>query len=145
MAHGYRYQNLFFIGPYQAAASAKQPYVLDRLTIHVAFVLAKAKRDGIEESLSTGMIPCGFLIEPNRSFEEKWTELTLRRASGLGDSHHCTPGHLNMDGMASEMTKKAMNKNRKSSVWGTGPKGFFARLEKSRAFEIDYAFRNVPY
>lgn len=122
------FPNLFFPGPYQAGATANQPYILDQMAIHVAAILSKAKE--MSETYST--FELRFPVEAGENDEKLWTWETMRRAYKLFKSRFCTPGYLNLEGMLSKMDEEEAKKIVRASVWGTGVKDFVGILEEWR-------------
>ncbi|KAJ5946122.1 hypothetical protein N7454_002961 [Penicillium verhagenii] len=131
------FPNLFFTGPYQTAATANYPYILDQIAIHVAFILSQAGK--LAEASNTDLEePAAFTVEPTRDGEEKWAKLTGDMALGLQGSHYlCTPSYLNAEGLVFGMSKEQAEKFWRGSVWGKGVKDYITRLEMWRTEKIE--------
>ncbi|MCP2255445.1 putative flavoprotein CzcO associated with the cation diffusion facilitator CzcD [Prauserella aidingensis] len=88
--HGFAsngFPNLFHLGSLQNAPSVNFTHVLDEQAIHVAEVIAEARRRGVK------------LVEPTAEAETAWVE-TIRRTSPDRERFdaECTPGYYNNDG-----------------------------------------------
>ncbi|WP_262700157.1 MULTISPECIES: flavin-containing monooxygenase [Streptomyces] len=109
-SHGF--PNLFQLGPLQNASSVNYVHILDEQAIHVAEVLAEARKRGAR------------YVEPTAEAEAAWRATIREKAADLYAFHaECTPGYYNNEGMPRE----------RSESFGDGPIAFHELLRRWRA------------
>ncbi|AGP60449.1 flavin-containing monooxygenase [Streptomyces rapamycinicus] len=109
-SHGF--PNLFQLGPLQNASSVNYVHILDEQAIHVAEVLAEARKRGARH------------VEPTAEAEAAWRATIREKAADLYAFHaECTPGYYNNEGMPRE----------RSESFGDGPVAFHELLRRWRA------------
>ncbi|MFG2583826.1 flavin-containing monooxygenase [Streptomyces malaysiensis] len=109
-SHGF--PNLFQLGPLQNASSVNYVHILDEQAIHVAEVLAEARRRRAR------------YVEPTVEAEAAWRATIREKAADLYDFQaECTPGYYNNEGMPRE----------RSESFGDGPIAFHELLRRWRA------------
>ncbi|WP_413099210.1 flavin-containing monooxygenase [Streptomyces sp. Inha503] len=109
-SHGF--PNLFQLGPLQNASSVNYVHILDEQAIHVAEVLAEARKRGAR------------YVEPTAEAEAAWRAMIREKAADLYAFHaECTPGYYNNEGMPRE----------RSESFGDGPIAFHELLRQWRA------------
>ncbi|MDI2030120.1 NAD(P)/FAD-dependent oxidoreductase [Saccharopolyspora sp. TS4A08] len=90
--HGFTsngFPNLFHLGPLQNAPSVNYAHVLDEQAIHVAEVVAEARRRGVKT------------VEPTADAEIEWVEtITASSPDRAWFDAECTPGYYNNEGSA---------------------------------------------
>jgi cation diffusion facilitator CzcD-associated flavoprotein CzcO len=83
------FPNLFHLGPIQNAPSVNFTHVLDEQAIHVAAVVAEARKRGVK------------CIEPTVEAENAWVETIRANSPDRGEfDAECTPGYYNNEGMS---------------------------------------------
>lgn len=120
------FPNLFWPGPLQAAVSANHMFVLDTLTKHVAYIIAAAQKQAGGKKV---------LVEPSKEAEEEWSMRVLSLAMGSAAMIGCTPGYLNVEGLADkvmEMGREAQMKAGRGGIWGAGIGDFVRVVEEWR-------------
>ncbi|KAL6233062.1 hypothetical protein BDW75DRAFT_232288 [Aspergillus navahoensis] len=120
------YPNLFFPGPHQIGVCANQMYVLDQLSSHVAYIIARALRHAPAGTKVT--------IEPTAKAEEHWAENIITRARAMAGVANCTPGYYNNDGGIDKPRdqEELMNAARQAT-WGEGIADYIQVLEDWRS------------
>ncbi|GDY50933.1 monooxygenase [Streptomyces violaceusniger] len=109
-SHGF--PNLFQLGPLQNASAVNYVHILDEQAIHVAEVLAEARKRGAR------------YVEPTAEAESAWRATIREKAADLYAFHaECTPGYYNNEGMPRE----------RSESFGDGPIAFHELLGHWRA------------
>ncbi|KAI7284998.1 hypothetical protein KC345_g1996 [Hortaea werneckii] len=124
-SHGF--PNLFWPGPLQGGATANQSFVLERLSEHVAYVMARAaaKTDGGRP-----------VIEPGVEAQEEWAALIMSKAASFAAMRGCTPGYYNLEGendKIAAMPPEAQMKAARNAIWGDGFLSYLKVLEDWRA------------
>jgi cyclohexanone monooxygenase len=118
--HGYfirGFPNCFLLGGPQAGQSANLQHMLDVATEHLAFVLGKAKAEGVRT------------IEPTAEAEADWVGQVVKAARGRASFlESCTPGYYNLEGTATANIQTLTN----SQFW-RGPNAFIRILGRWRA------------
>lgn len=121
------FPNLFFPGPYQAAASGNQLYVLDQLATHVAYMLSESvKSTGGDKSHTSVKV----MIEPSSAAEEEWTMQVLMRAPALAGVAGCTPSYFNQEGR--QIGESEQLTAARFSIWGEGIRSYVRVIEDWR-------------
>ncbi|MFI0772185.1 flavin-containing monooxygenase [Streptomyces sp. NPDC021218] len=109
-SHGF--PNLFQLGPLQNASAVNYVHILDEQAIHVAEVLAEARRRRAR------------YVEPTAEAEAAWRATIREKAADLyAFQAECTPGYYNNEGMPRE----------RSESFGDGPIAFHELLRRWRA------------
>ncbi|WP_275558745.1 NAD(P)/FAD-dependent oxidoreductase [Streptomyces sp. 5-6(2022)] len=109
-SHGF--PNLFQLGPLQNASAVNYVHILDEQAVHVAEVLAEARKRGAR------------YVEPTAEAESAWRATIREKAADLYAFHaECTPGYYNNEGMPRE----------RSESFGDGPIAFHELLRRWRA------------
>ncbi|MBD3004110.1 NAD(P)/FAD-dependent oxidoreductase [Streptomyces sp. 5-10] len=109
-SHGF--PNLFQLGPLQNASAVNYVHILDEQAVHVAEVLAEARKRGAR------------YVEPTAEAESAWRATIREKAADLYAFHaECTPGYYNNEGMPRE----------RSESFGDGPIAFHELLRHWRA------------
>ncbi|MHA6804088.1 flavin-containing monooxygenase [Salinifilum ghardaiensis] len=105
------FPNLFHLGPLQNAPSVNFTHVLDEQAVHVAAVIAEARRRGVK------------CVEPTVEAETAWVE-TIRRTAPQQEwfDAECTPGYYNNEGDP-----------RTRQIYGRGPAAFHQLLREWRS------------
>ncbi len=104
------FPNLFHLGPLQNAPSVNFTHVLDEQAVHVAAVVAEARRRGVK------------CIEPTAEAEGAWVD-TIRATAPQQEwfDAECTPGYYNNEGQP-----------RQRQIYGRGPAAFHRLLRQWR-------------
>jgi cation diffusion facilitator CzcD-associated flavoprotein CzcO len=106
------FPNLFQLGPLHNAASVNFTHVLDEQALHVAEVVAEARRRG------------GVVVEPSADAERAWVATIDEKAvDRLKFQSECTPGYYNNEGMPLAVNFQ----------FGDGPVAFHELLRRWRA------------
>ncbi|MGW7750986.1 flavin-containing monooxygenase [Streptomyces violaceusniger] len=109
-SHGF--PNLFQLGPLQNASAVNYVHILDEQAIHVAEVLAEARKRRAR------------YVEPTAEAEAAWRATIREKAADLyAFQAECTPGYYNNEGMPRE----------RSESFGDGPIAFHELLRHWRA------------
>ncbi|MGP3943340.1 flavin-containing monooxygenase [Streptomyces sp. 6N106] len=109
-SHGF--PNLFQLGPLQNASAVNYVHILDEQAIHVAEVLAQARKRRAR------------YVEPTTEAEAAWRATIREKAADLyAFQAECTPGYYNNEGMPRE----------RSESFGDGPIAFHDLLRRWRA------------
>ncbi|MER8161835.1 NAD(P)/FAD-dependent oxidoreductase [Streptomyces sp. NPDC094472] len=109
-SHGF--PNLFQLGPLQNASAVNYVHILDEQAIHVAEVLAEARKRRAR------------YVEPTAEAEAAWRATIREKAADLyAFQAECTPGYYNNEGMPRE----------RSESFGDGPIAFHDLLRRWRA------------
>ncbi|MFE2675597.1 flavin-containing monooxygenase [Streptomyces hygroscopicus] len=109
-SHGF--PNLFQLGPLQNASAVNYVHILDEQAIHVAEVLAEARKRGAR------------YVEPTAEAEAAWCATIREKAADLyAFQAECTPGYYNNEGMPRE----------RGESFGDGPIAFHQLLRRWRA------------
>ncbi|ASQ92641.1 NAD(P)/FAD-dependent oxidoreductase [Streptomyces sp. 11-1-2] len=109
-SHGF--PNLFQLGPLQNASAVNYVHILDEQAIHVAEVLAEARKRRAR------------YVEPTAEAEAAWRATIREKAADLyAFQAECTPGYYNNEGMPRE----------RSESFGDGPIAFHELLRRWRA------------
>ncbi|MFD8455855.1 flavin-containing monooxygenase [Streptomyces antimycoticus] len=109
-SHGF--PNLFQLGPLQNASAVNYVHILDEQAIHVAEVLAEARKRRAR------------YVEPTAEAEAAWRATIREKAADLyAFQAECTPGYYNNEGMPRE----------RSESYGDGPIAFHELLRRWRA------------
>jgi cation diffusion facilitator CzcD-associated flavoprotein CzcO len=109
-SHGF--PNLFQLGPLQNASAVNYVHVLDEQAVHVAEVLAEARKRRAR------------YVEPTAEAEAAWGATIREKAASLYKFQaECTPGYYNNEGMPREH----------SQSYGDGPIAFHELLRRWRA------------
>ncbi|MGW7622931.1 flavin-containing monooxygenase [Streptomyces antimycoticus] len=109
-SHGF--PNLFQLGPLQNASAVNYVHILDEQAIHVAEVLAEARKRRAR------------YVEPTAEAEAAWRATIREKAADLyAFQAACTPGYYNNEGMPRE----------RSESFGDGPIAFHELLRRWRA------------
>jgi len=105
--HSRGFPNLFFMNTAQAGFTANFPHALDEMSVHLAYLLDRARRDGVT------------VIEADQDAEDAWVQ-TIVDLARMGQSflESCTPGYYNNEGKPNE--RAAQN-----GFYGAGPVAFF--------------------
>ena len=108
--HSRGFPNLFFMNTAQAGFTANFPHALDEMSVHLAYILDRARRDGVT------------LVEADQDAEDAWVQ-TIIDLARMGQSflESCTPGYYNNEGRPNE--RAAQN-----GFYGAGPVAFFNLL-----------------
>ncbi|KAE8371976.1 FAD/NAD(P)-binding domain-containing protein [Aspergillus bertholletiae] len=125
------FPNLFFTGTSQAGVCANQTYVLDQLSIHVAYILAEAAAQNA--TVAKDRMP-ELVIEPTAEAEQDWAMQVLSRI-GSSPLSQCTPGHYNHDGATERIRSLPLRDKMKAArlaTWGEGVASYIQRLEDWR-------------
>lgn len=110
LSHGF--PNLFHQGRIQKAATANYLHAVDEQSVHIAAIVAEARRRGVR------------VVEPTESAQEEWAATIRAKAVDLYTFHAgCTPGYYNNDG----------DPPRGSEIYGAGPLAFHRLLREWRA------------
>jgi len=105
------FPNLFHLGPLHTAASVNFTHVLDEQALHVAEVIAEARRRGVT------------VVEPSSGTEQAWVATIKEKAADLYRFQaDCTPGYYNNEGMPWPF----------SFQFGDGPVAFHELLRRWR-------------
>ncbi|MFC8827946.1 flavin-containing monooxygenase [Streptomyces sp. NPDC057137] len=108
-SHGF--PNLFQLGPLQNASAVNYVHILDEQAVHVAEVVAEARRREAP------------YIEPTAEAEAAWVVTIRQKAADLyAFQAECTPGYYNNEGRPRE----------RSEAYGEGPVAFHALLRRWR-------------
>ncbi|KAI7223139.1 hypothetical protein KC343_g10882, partial [Hortaea werneckii] len=124
-SHGF--PNLFWPGPLQGGATANQSFVLERLSEHVAYVMARAA------ARTDGGRP---VVEPEVEAQEEWARLIMSKAASFAAMRGCTPGYYNLEGendKIADMPPEAQMKAARNAIWGDGFLSYLKVLEDWRA------------
>ena len=121
------FPNLFWPGPWQAAASANFASCLDVLSTHVAHICAEADKYASKKKPGAR-----YSIEPSKDGEENWGLQVQMRAAAFAATSGCTPSYFNREGLMDKMPMEARMKMAKMSIWGEGILDFTEVLEKWR-------------
>lgn len=106
------FPNLFHLGPIQNAPSVNFTHVLDEQAIHVAAVVAEARKRGVK------------CIEPTVEAESAWVETIRATSPDRGEfDAECTPGYYNNEGAARTPRQ----------TYGPGPAAFQRLLREWRS------------
>ncbi|MCB5910057.1 flavin-containing monooxygenase [Streptomyces pinistramenti] len=109
-SHGF--PNLFQLGPLQNASAVNYVHVLDEQAVHVAEVVAEARKRGAR------------YVEPTAQAEEAWLATIHENAVDVYAFHaECTPGYYNNEGMPRQ----------RSESFADGPVAFHSLLREWRA------------
>ncbi|MFI7099418.1 flavin-containing monooxygenase [Streptomyces sp. NPDC050161] len=109
-SHGF--PNLFQLGPLQNASAVNYVHVLDEQAVHVAEVVAEARKRGAR------------YVEPTAEAEDAWVARIHEHAVDVYTFHaECTPGYYNNEGMPRQ----------RSESFADGPVAFHALLREWRA------------
>jgi cation diffusion facilitator CzcD-associated flavoprotein CzcO len=122
------FPNLFWPGPWQAAASANFASVLDLLTTHVAHMVAEAEKYAAKTKPGAR-----YSIEPSKEAEQNWSLQVMMRAAAFAGTSGCTPSYLNREGAIDRLPMEERMKFAKSAIWGEGILSFTEVLEKWQA------------
>lgn len=110
------FPNLFHLGPLQNAPSVNFTHVLDEQAVHVAAVIAEARKRGVA------------VVEQSADAEQAWVATIQEKAADLFTFHSaCTPGYYNNEGMPWPV----------SFQFGDGPVAFHKLLRRWRATGMD--------
>lgn len=108
-SHGF--PNLFLLGPLQNASAVNYTHILDEQAVHVAEVVAEARRRGAA------------YVEPTAEAQAAWVATIRQKAADLyAFQAECTPGYYNNEGRPRE----------RSQAYGDGPVAFHALLREWR-------------
>ncbi|PVE09853.1 flavin-containing monooxygenase [Streptomyces scopuliridis] len=108
-SHGF--PNLFQLGPLQNASAVNFVHVLDEQAVHVAEVIAEARKRDAR------------YVEPTEQAEAAWVATIRQKAADLYTFQaECTPGYYNNEGRPRE----------RSESYGDGPVAFHALLKRWR-------------
>ncbi|KAI7131812.1 hypothetical protein KC352_g31130, partial [Hortaea werneckii] len=121
------FPNLFWPGPLQGGATANQSFVLERLSGHVAYVMARAA------ARTDGGRP---VIEPGVEAQEEWAGLIMSKAASFAAMRGCTPGYYNLEGendKIAAMPPEVQMKAARNAIWGDGFLSYLKVLEDWRA------------
>ena len=111
--HSRGFPNSFFFGPAQSGFTATYTYSLDEQSIHLAYILKKAKEQGATR------------IEASEEAEEKWINTIVEKARLTATfQENCTPGYYNNEGK--------VNQTPQNNTYGGGPIEFFSLMKKWR-------------
>jgi cyclohexanone monooxygenase len=111
--HSRGFPNSFFFGPAQSGFTATYTYSLDEQSIHLAYILKKAKEQGATR------------IEASAEAEEKWINTIIEKARLTATfQENCTPGYYNNEGK--------VNQTPQNNTYGGGPIEFFSLMKKWR-------------
>jgi cation diffusion facilitator CzcD-associated flavoprotein CzcO len=119
------FPNLFWPGPWQAAASANFTAVLEVLTSHTAHILAEAEKYAAKKKPGTR-----YSVEPSREAEQAWGLQVQMRAAAFAGTSGCTPSYFNREGLMDRMPMEQRMKFAKMAIWGEGIDNFTEVLEK---------------
>jgi cation diffusion facilitator CzcD-associated flavoprotein CzcO len=112
--HGFStngFPNLYHLGPLQKATSVNFTHVLDEQAVHVAELIAEARRRGAT------------VVEASAGAEQAWVETLQEKAEELYRFQaECTPGYYNNEGMPLPI----------SFLYGDGPVAFHELLRHWR-------------
>jgi cyclohexanone monooxygenase len=105
--HTRGFPNLFFLNTAQAGFTANFPHALDEMSVHLAYILDRARRDGVT------------VVEADQDAEDAWVQ-TIVDLARMGQSflESCTPGYYNNEGRPTE--RAAQN-----GFYGAGSVAFF--------------------
>ena len=105
--HTRGFPNLFFLNTAQAGFTANFPHALDEMSVHLAYILDRARRDGVT------------VVEADQDAEDAWVQ-TIIDLARMGQSflESCTPGYYNNEGRPGE--RAAQN-----GFYGAGSVAFF--------------------
>ncbi|MCO6010797.1 NAD(P)/FAD-dependent oxidoreductase [Actinoallomurus purpureus] len=110
--YGHGFPNLFHLGTLQKAAAVNFVHVLDEQAVHVAEVVAEARRCQAR------------YVEPTPEVQDAWLATLRENAPDLYRFQaECTPGYYNNEGMPRE----------RSEAYGDGPVAFYELLRRWRA------------
>jgi cation diffusion facilitator CzcD-associated flavoprotein CzcO len=106
------FPNLFQLGPLHNAPSVNFTHVLDEQALHVAEVIAEARRRGVT------------VVEPTAEAERAWVRtIDEKAADRFKYQSECTPGYYNNEGMPLPINVQ----------FGDGPVAFHELLRRWRA------------
>ncbi|MFG2225156.1 flavin-containing monooxygenase [Streptomyces sp. NPDC048644] len=109
-SHGF--PNLFQLGPLQNASAVNYVHVLDEQAVHVAEVVAEARKRGAR------------YVEPTAEAENAWVARIHENAVDVYTFHaECTPGYYNNEGMPRQ----------RGESFADGPVAFHSLLREWRA------------
>lgn len=92
-SHGF--PNLFLLGPLQNASAVNYVHILDEQALHVAEVVAEARRRG------------ALHVEPSAEAEAAWVAAVRQKAPDLHKFQaECTPGYYNNEGRPPERNER---------------------------------------
>ncbi|KAF2095355.1 flavin-binding monooxygenase-like family protein [Rhizodiscina lignyota] len=122
------FPNLFWPGPLQAGVAANQMYVLDQLSTHIAYILAKAAA-GVDAKNKV-------IIEPTAEAEDQWGLRIMSMAARGAAMKGCTPSYMNSEGgldQIFELPVEIQMQVARVGVWGKGILDYVSVLEQWRA------------
>ncbi|ANB10180.1 monooxygenase [Streptomyces ambofaciens] len=109
-SHGF--PNFFQLGPLQNASAVNYVHILDEQALHVAEIVAEARRRRAR------------YVEPTAAAQDAWVATIREKAADLYAFHaECTPGYYNNEGRPREH----------SQAYGDGPVAFHDLLRRWRA------------
>ncbi len=109
------FPNCFIVSTMQSGQSANFQHMLDEKARHIAFVIAEARRRGIEA------------LEPTAEAEQAWVDTVVKLAIGRRPYlSECTPGYYNNEGGELDL------RTAKNNQYWRGPVTFVRLLEKWR-------------
>jgi len=110
------FPNMLMISTVQGAQATNFLHSISTVAEHVGWLVAKAKADGITT------------MEPIEAAQEEWFNLLLGQVFGIARYNAvCTPGYLNREGEAGDMTTA------RSMAWMTSVMGFIDHVAVWRA------------
>ena len=110
------FPNMLMISTVQGAQATNFLHSISTVAEHVGWLVAKAKADGITT------------MEPIEAAQEEWFNLLLGQVFGIARYNAvCTPGYLNREGEAGDMTTA------RSMAWMTSVMGFIDHVAAGRA------------
>jgi cation diffusion facilitator CzcD-associated flavoprotein CzcO len=110
------FPNMLMISTVQGAQATNFLHSISTVAEHVGWLVAKAKADGITT------------MEPIEAAQEEWFNLLLGQVFGIARYNAvCTPGYLNREGEAGDMTTA------RSMAWMTSVMGFIDHVAAWRA------------
>jgi cation diffusion facilitator CzcD-associated flavoprotein CzcO len=110
------FPNMLMISTVQGAQATNFLHSISTVAEHVGWLVAKAKADGITT------------MEPIEAAQEEWFNLLLGQVFGIARYNAvCTPGYLNREGEAGDMTTA------RSMAWMTSVLGFIDHVAAWRA------------
>ncbi|MES4903325.1 MULTISPECIES: NAD(P)/FAD-dependent oxidoreductase [unclassified Streptomyces] len=108
-SHGF--PNLFQLGPVQNASAVNFVHVLDEQALHIAEVVAEARKRRAR------------YVEPTVTAQDQWVATIRQKAADLRKFHaECTPGYYNNEGQPRQ----------RSESYGDGPVAFHELLRRWR-------------
>ena len=119
------FPNMYWTGPLQAAANANNLFLLDILTTHIGYIIAKATQKAPD-----GRNP---VVEPTVEAQEAWAQLIAGGAVTFAAFSGCTPSYYNREGKSDEMTMDQKMKAARLSLWPNGFENYLKMLEAWRA------------